>query len=58
MYPMPASTAPATASATMMTMGDLAGAAEAYSEALRLYPQYADARYNLGILLKEQGRPE
>ena len=35
--------------------GDKAGAEASYRRALEIDPNYADAHYNLGILLEEKG---
>jgi Flp pilus assembly protein TadD len=38
--------------------GDLAGAADAYHQALQLRPDFLEALNNLGNVLVLQGRPE
>ena len=42
----------------LATQNDLAGAVDAYQQALALNPQLAPARVNLGLALERQGLPE
>lgn len=38
--------------------GEYAAAVEAYREALDLYPQYSQARFNLGVAMMKMGNPD
>lgn len=43
---------------TLYQTGDIAGARAAYESALRLNPQFAHGRFNLGVILEEQGEQD
>ena len=41
---------------TLKLQGELASALTSYKKAIQIDPEFADAYYNLGIVLKEQGK--